>query len=251
LLHQLIERANGFRAQANHLGWRRTAQLRLLRRLGVHEIRLGAPGLRERVTVRVGDSDIYDFEHSLGKWREPLLLPFMPRTIVDAGANVGYTILRFAQEFPSARIVAIEPDAGNLRQLEKNCGELRQLEVEPKALWPRHARLTISNPEAGSNAFMVAEDAAGDIEAVSIPDIMERYSLATIDLLKIDIEGSEIELFADPGCHEWLPKVRAILVETHDRMRPESSETVRAAVSRHMAYRGQTGEYEFYVNLQL
>lgn len=247
MLHQLIQRAKGFQSQANHLGWKRTTQLRVLRRLGVREIRLRAPGLRSRVVVRVADSDIYDFEHSLGKWREPLGLPFMPRTIVDAGANVGYTVLRFAQEFPSADIIAIEPDPGNLKQLDKNCGEFRQLSVEPKALWPRPTRLRISNPEAGSNAFMVTEDEAGDIEAVSIPDIMERHSLATIDMLKIDIEGSEIELFADPGCHEWLPKVGALLIETHDRMRPESSETVRDAVSRHMNYIRQTGEYELYI----
>lgn len=240
----LAQRIRNFTDQANHLGWARTAQLRALKRLGVPEVRLKVPGLQSRVAVRVADSDIYDFNHSLGSGREPLNLGFIPKVIVDAGANVGYSVLRFFLEYPRARIIAIEPDAGNLAQLAKNCAAYRNLIVEPHALWTHSTRLKITNPDEGSNAFQVAEDPKGSITSVSIPDILERHSIDTIDLLKIDIEGSEIEVFSDSG--SWLPKVRALLIETHDNLRPGTEEAVRRATKDLMVYQGRIGEYDYY-----
>ena len=235
------------RDQAAMLGWRRTLQLRALRRLGVEEIRERVEGLRNRVAIRVADSDIYEFTQSLGRGHEPLSLPFEPRTIVDAGANVGYTVLRFFKQFPNARIIAIEPDTVNLRQLSKNCTGYGNLVVEQAALWSHPCRLTIRDPDVPSNAFVVEEREAGEIAAVSIPDIMERHRLETIDLLKVDIEGSEIEVFRQPACSEWLPRVKALLVETHDNMRPGSADAVKRAVDGHMTFQGHVNEYEFYL----
>jgi FkbM family methyltransferase len=147
-------------------------------------------------------------------------------------------------EYPKAKIIAIEPDPGNLAQLAKNCAGYRNLIVEPHALWTHRTRLSITNPEEGSNAFQVAEDPDGTITSVSIPDILERHSIEAIDLLKVDIEGSEIEVFSD--CEAWLPKVRALLVETHDNLRPGTKEAVQKATKGRMAFKRMVGEYEYY-----
>ncbi|HKP33212.1 MAG TPA: FkbM family methyltransferase [Sphingomicrobium sp.] len=240
-----MARVKNLTDQAKHLGWGRTVQLRAAKRLGVPEIRLKVPGLRHKVAVRVADSDIYDFNHSLAWGREPLNLGFTPRTIVDAGANVGYSVLRFLLEYPEARIVAIEPDAGNLAQIVKNCATYRNLIVEPHALWTHRTRLKITNPEEGSNAFQVAEDPNGSITSISIPDIIERHSIDMIDLLKVDIEGSEIEVFSDSDA--WLPKVRALLVETHDCLRPGTEDAVKRATQGRMMFQRHVGEYAFYL----
>lgn len=239
-----IHRVRSFYDQANHLGWVRTAQLRAFKRLGLNEITIAVDGLPNSVAVRVDDSDIYDFEHSLGRWREPLNLGFTPSVIVDAGANVGYSVLRFFLEYPQSRIIAIEPDCGNLAQLNKNCAGLSNLVVEPHALWTHKTRLSITNPGEGSNAFQVGEDPEGSISSLSVADILERYSLETIDLLKVDIEGSEVEIFS--YCKEWLPKVRALLVETHDRLRSGCTNAVRRAVASQMEFCGHVNEYEYY-----
>ena len=243
----LVERARDLRHQANHLGWARTIQLRALKRLGVAEISERVPGIRNRVAIRVADSDIYEFNQSLGPWKEPFTLPFEPRTIVDAGANVGYTVLRFFSQFPSAKIVAIEPDCVNLQQLRKNCSAYPNLSIEQAALWSRECKLTIRNPEVASNAFIVEEDETGNIAALSVLDVIERHALDTIDLLKIDIEGSEADVFGHPGSREWLPRVRALLIETHDDFRPGSADAVRRAVKGLMTFQGHVNEYEFYL----
>jgi FkbM family methyltransferase len=246
-MSSLMQRVKGFRDQAAQLGWARTAQLRFSKRLGRKEIRISVPGLKRKVAVRVADSDIYDFNHSLGRGQEPLSLGFDPRVIIDAGANVGYTVLRFSQQFPKARIIAIEPEQENIRQLLKNCEGNENLSLEPKALWSHSTRLRITNPEDASNAFIVEEDESGKIEAISIDDVMRRYELDSIDLLKIDIEGSEKEVFEHPSAQDWLPKVRALLVETHDNMRSGTAEAVKRATLGHMTFQGHVGEYEFYL----
>jgi FkbM family methyltransferase len=239
-----VERVRNFCDQANHLGWYRTGQLRAFKRLGFTQIQVKVRGIRNRVAIRTADSDIYDFNHSLGPWREALNLGFTPSVIVDAGANVGYSVLRFLLEYPDAKIVAIEPGPDNLAQFAKNCAGYKNLSVEPHALWTHRTRLTITNPEEGSNAFQVGEDPHGTITSVSISDLIERHSLDRIDLLKMDIEGSEIEVFSD--CAAWLPKVEALLVETHDRMRAGCSDAVRRAVAGHMTFQGHVNEYEYY-----
>jgi len=48
---------------------------------------------------------------------------------------------------------------------------------------------------------------------MSVSTLVQKHDLHRIDLLKCDIEGSEIELFAD--CRDWIHRVKALLVETH------------------------------------
>ena len=232
--------------QAGQIGLGRTAQFRLLARLGVSEIRIPVDGLAAPVFCRVNDSDIWEFRQSLGSGEEPLKLPFVPKVIVDAGANVGYASLRFQRRFPNAKIVALEPELGNVVQFRKNCAAYPNIAVEAKALWPRPARLRIEGGGA-SNAFRVFEDAAGGIPATSIGELMVTHGLAHIDLLKIDIEGSEIELFDDPVCEEWLGNVRAIVIETHDGMRAGSSAAVKRRLQQRFTFEGLSNEYEVYL----
>ncbi len=50
-----------------------------------------------------------------------------------------------------------------------------------------------------------------------------------VDILKIDIEGAELEIFSE-GSEEWLSKIGLIIVETHERFRPGSDGAVRNAL---------------------
>ena len=42
--------------------------------------------------------------------------------------------------------------------------------------------------------------------------------MTEIDLLKIDIEGAELEVFSN-NYESWLPKTKALIIETHDQDR--------------------------------
>lgn len=76
----------------------------------------------------------------------------------------------------------------------------------------------------------VNKNEAYDIESITIDQILELKKWDTIDILKIDIEVAEKELFED-NYKSWLPKVKVIYPETHDRMITKCSFTVINAIN--------------------
>jgi FkbM family methyltransferase len=144
-----------------------------------------------------------------------------PKCIVDCGANVGFSSLYFARAYPSARIIAIEPDAGNAAVFLRNLSLYSdRVQLIQSALWSRAARLVVQHAPVTFEAAISVREAQDhereDLLAIDIPTILDRFKLPAIDLLKIDIEGSESELFEEPLCHQWLPRVRNIAIEIHN-----------------------------------
>jgi FkbM family methyltransferase len=138
------------------------------------------------------------------------------RTIVDAGANVGYSSAYFLSHFPDAEVIALEPDPENFKALERNLAawgdRVTTLQV---ALWSEPAALNFRSEtlhEGGEWGRQVEADRSGSVEALDIPSILDRFGLTGIDLLKIDIEGAEREVFASP---DWLDRVRNMVIELH------------------------------------
>ena len=56
---------------------------------------------------------------------------------------------------------------------------------------------------------------------------MRDFGLAHIDILKVDIEGAEKEVFSDTS--KWIDRVGSLIVETHDHMKPGCSQSVHSA----------------------
>ena len=69
------------------------------------------------------------------------------------------------------------------------------------------------------------------IKGLKITSTIEDNSILNIDILKFDIEGSERYLF-DSNFDEWLPKVRILIIEFHDRLVPCASKAFFNAISK-------------------
>jgi FkbM family methyltransferase len=233
--------------EARMIGWRWVITERILKRIGVREIRLTPKGLNRSITCRVATSDIYEYQHLLGSRRDTFDLPLRPSVIVDAGANVGYSVMRFRLEFPDAFIIALEPEQANIVQFKKNCSGDKNIVLEEKALWSTNARLRIRSLDADQNAFQVEEDPRGDIPAVSVSDLLIKYKLPRLDLLKVDVEGSEKIIFGHARVANWLQIVEMILIETHDHFDSGCSQVVAQAVAALFESFGHRGEYSLYV----
>jgi FkbM family methyltransferase len=232
------------------IGWRWVIAERILRQVGLKEIRLKPKGLDRSVFCRVTTSDMYEYQHLLGPKRDTIDLPVHPKVIIDAGANVGYSVLRFRLQFPDAFIIALEPERTNITQFKKNCSGDKNIILEEKALWRSNAQLRIRPrdvSEWGFWGFQVEEDPRGDISAISVGDLLIKYELPRIDLLKIDIEGSEKPLFQSPEAALWLERVEMILIETHDRIVAGCSQAVTDATANSFDSYGRRGEYSLYV----
>lgn len=237
--------------EARKRGWPRVIAERIYNRTGLDfrasEVKLRAAGVRRRVVCRVPSSDEFEFAHLLGPGRTVFDLPLRPSVIIDAGANVGYSVLRLRAEFPDAFIVALEPEAANIAQFRKNCGDDSKVVLEEKALWRSNARLRIRSHDVPHHAFQVEEDPHGDIAAVTVGELMAKHALPRVGLLKVDVEGSEKEIFGDAGAAAWLPRVDMVLVETHDRFAPGCTAAVSRALAPLFDDLGMRGEYELYV----
>lgn len=156
-----------------------------------------------------------------------------PHVIVDAGANVGLSSVFFAERFPGATIYAIEPEASNFIALKKNIEGYVNIKAMQSALWYRDTTLKVA--DAGENhwAFTVQECQQSDpasFGAISIASFMELNGIKKIDLLKMDIEGAERELFSK-NYDDWLEHTQAIIIELHDWLKPGCSSSFFRAIA--------------------
>ncbi len=160
-------------------------------------------------------------------------LQIEPKHIIDAGANVGYFSLLFKIRYPNAEIVAIEIDKDNIECIKKNTKNLTGVSIIRKGLYNKKAFFKVEDPYNASNSFQVkqvSENEKCKIDSITIDEILESQNWNYIDILKIDIEGAEKNLFAS-NYENWLPKVKILFVETHDRMIPGCSKSVTSAMN--------------------
>jgi FkbM family methyltransferase len=140
--------------------------------------------------------------------------PAKAEFIVDLGANTGLVDRWMAARFPGAEIVAVEPEPGNAAMLRRNVAGQRVKVVEAAiGAVPRTVRI---HSYLGEFAFtMVGEPAPGApfVEAPVVTLESVAGGAREIDLLKVDIEGAEAELFGD--CAGWIGRVQMMIVECH------------------------------------
>ncbi len=207
-------------------------------------VEIALPGFKDRIRLRPGTSDSPVFYGSLILQEWDLAPPRLnPDLIIDGGANIGCSTLFFAQRFPKSMIVAIEPEASNFQLLAENTRRYPNVVPIQAALWNRKSTLAIENPEDDMWAFRVAEAServVGGVDALTVSDLMTIVKRDRIDLLKLNIEGGEKELFEE-GFEPWLGKVRTIMIELHDRFKEGCSTAYYAATSGYGFVHSQEG----------
>jgi FkbM family methyltransferase len=193
------------------------------------EIEVFIRPIGRKVILRGGTTDISCFKKIF--LEEQYQSPFQsshPRLIVDAGANIGMASLYFAAKYPRSTIVAIEPELNNFRMLERNCTGVSNIVLKHAALWPVKARLSLKNHDRNEAWTFFASSDPGDIETVTVDDILSEFGANNIDVLKLDIEGGERELFKNAA---WLNNINQIIIELHDRYLPGCSNAFYSAIA--------------------
>lgn len=137
-----------------------------------------------------------------------------PQSVIDGGANIGMTALYLLTRYPSARIVCVEPFAGSF---EICCQNLEPYGTRATAIqgaiWPEEGSLCLDRGRSDTTN-RVRSAAAGETGSTKTLTMKSLISLigGSVDLLKLDVEGSEKEIFG-PCAAEWLPGVRNIIIE--------------------------------------
>jgi len=142
---------------------------------------------------------------------------FMPRKgwiVIDAGASCGDWSIVVAKAFGAEKVVAIEPSPPLFSRLCKNI-ELNNLEhvITPlkAALWDSDSDIRLH-----TGFFLTVEEKGGTekVQAKKLDSVLHDLDLGKVDLLKIDVEGSETRVLsgAISTIRHLKPKV---IVEAH------------------------------------
>jgi FkbM family methyltransferase len=141
----------------------------------------------------------YDIEGYLngGRW-----LPEPGMTVLDAGGCNGEFALYAAKRVgPTGRVLMLEPDPKNVavarRVFEMN-GNPANIEIVPVGLWSKPDKLRFSAGHDAQSTIAAGAAVADDpnmieIEVHSLPSLTRQLGLERLDLVKMDIEGAELE----------------------------------------------------------
>jgi FkbM family methyltransferase len=118
---------------------------------------------------------------------------------IDGGANIGVLTLALALYAPRGRVIAFEPSQRCLPYLRYNL-ELNTVvnaHVEPLGLWSHPGTLMLNgDPRHPGGAYVGKADPTTvpeQIHVTSIDSWANEAGLTRLDLLKLDIEGAELQ----------------------------------------------------------
>ncbi len=188
----------------------------------------------KNLIIRKGTTDSAVFR-SIFLFKEfKLPIKITPKLIIDAGAYTGLSALYYSSKYPSAKIICIEPENSNFEILENNTKNLPNITRIKAALYYKNAFLKIKDTGTGKWGFVVKEVFESenfDIKAITIEEILKKSGYDKIDILKLDIEGSEKQLFSK-NYQTWLEKVNIIVLELHDRIVDGCTKSLYSAINK-------------------
>lgn len=198
--------------------------MRLKRRFG--------SGRTGECRVRVLGYDVWGFNYSTLEYlfREVFLSReyfFEARSaqpvIIDCGANIGMSVLYFKYLFPHARIIAFEANPSAFRLLEKNMSAngIRDVEPHNAALSDREGEISFFvSSDPGTLHGSTRGDRGGSVEltvkATRLSQCLRRQQ--EVDLVKMDVEGSELSIVDELVESSTLRRVGQYIVEYHHRI---------------------------------
>ncbi len=162
---------------------------------------LFTPGTTRLLDREVSYSDRTGYLHSVRELFYDEVYRFRARTetphIIDAGANIGLSVLYFKRLYPRATVIAYEPDKAICAMLRRNVAGLEGVEVREAAVWVADTELVFF--AEGSLAGSVTTDFAQRAQAVTVraERLKTELQKRPVDFLKIDVEGAENRVLWD------------------------------------------------------
>lgn len=229
-------------APIKKIGFFNNFSLLFQRKTGKKMITLELKNFSDKIFLRNRTTDVHTFYDIFTNDEYDIDFGFTPETIIDCGANTGLVTVFYKNKFPHSRIIAIEPELSNFEMLLKNTSSLSNVDCLHNAIWGKEGFIEITDPGFGNWGFITNEsetETDTTVETITISNIVEQYNLCKIDVLKMDIEGAEKEVF-ESNYKEWMPLTNIILIELHDRLKIGCSKAFFKAIS----------EYDFSIEIK-
>jgi FkbM family methyltransferase len=180
--------------------------------------------------IRIPSTDVPTYKKIFINHEYAFNVNTFPKVIVDAGANTGFASIYLANKFPETKIIAIEPEISNYTLLKKNVAFYKNIVPMQVALWNKNETIEVVDPGSGKWGFFTNKQTYKNesnivchpVNGMTVEKVMEECKVKKIDIFKIDIEGSEKEVFGDTSA--WIEKVDSIIIELHEQLQPGSSQ---------------------------
>ena len=145
-------------------------------------------------------------------------------TVLDLGANIGVAADFFQRK--ANKVICVEPINENFENLLnfKESNLYTHVSCNRCAIWSSsNHRFTFSPGNDRTNCHISGRDDGGDdkiqyesVESRSIKDLMQDFNLEKVDLIKMDIEGAEVEVMTNPNFREVVGKSPNWVIEIHN-----------------------------------
>lgn len=182
---------------------------------------------RHKISLRLSSSDISVFHQiMIQKDYQPLIdlalsMDINNLNVIDLGANIGLTSIFLYEALHPNRTIAIEPDRENYLLMLENCKGYNNFQGGNYAVWSDDITLSLSNDFRDGRQWSLRVSDKRDVSGVLVTgkrlaSIIEEFEIEKIDILKIDVEGAERELFLNDELFLSIVKeVKLLAVEAH------------------------------------
>lgn len=176
-----------------------------------------------------GDEPLYTFREIFEKpfyFGPDFYKPSASDVVIDIGANIGFFTLYLNQRAPGINVHCFEPAELTFERLRVNV-QLNGLESRTRlhqyAVSGRNGSAYLAHHAHSVERSLLRESGdaavAEQVETLTLARALEVCGVDRVDLLKIDIEGAEVELVLDSKPDTWR-QVERVVLEFHGMLRP-------------------------------
>jgi FkbM family methyltransferase len=136
--------------------------------------------------------------------------------IFDVGANIGQSVDRYHRFFPEASITSFEPVAENYAKLQQVAAGIPKARALRFALGEEFGQAKIYVPDETQMSTLLPEGSDQPAQAVSVETfdrVREQLGVPFVDLLKMDVEGFELQVIRGASRSLGASKVGMIYAE--------------------------------------
>jgi FkbM family methyltransferase len=192
----------------------------------VNSIQFGEFYLRKPFSsdYKVYEQVFIDKEYSLLAQLIEKHFPEKSLSVLDGGANIGLTTIflnHLLKNKKDIRYILVEPFEDNLQLAQSNIGlkDIKQVFFEKAGIYNKKSFLRIDHEFRDKMEWsiqIVESSEPTNLNAIEINDIVKKYGLERLDVLKLDIEGAEKFLFEKEGyANDFLKHVSIVAIELH------------------------------------
>ena len=139
--------------------------------------------------------------------------------VIDLGACTGEFTNKLSEQHKIKKAILVEASFKSFNKIEKKENYIIYNNLISTKDNEIHSFYEYENPYLGSSVFYYPDAKEHKVESRTLKSIMNENSIDYVDILKIDIEGSEYDVLESID-KETYSKIRQITVEFHDFIDP-------------------------------